>query len=923
MRVQLSSEFRGESVDEVDEEILVIAGCALGLLAPGQPPQVLRVQDTTEEGLRQLMDGDQLVAVDGQDARHLARADLLAALRKASVLDFTRPEIVIDDDDDKAKSEIDEPSAPRKVVRLERAANKKTLGEKSREKPREKGDKENNDKEKGEKEKLYGYGHGQGYGYGYGASKLKLKSDAKGKVALKSGKAADRAGAVQRTPSQKKRQRELPLLKPGGVQDSRARSAPVARVRLIPRAALESGLREDSQSPDHRQSDRRKRRVAADEGRTEIPHAKGSADGGAPAAEPWPHWPHAPRSTALSPYGWQPQAQPHPHRHPPHPTVHHPAAPQQHPPPVPGSWGTPHPPLYGHSAPYGAWHAGWPPPTAYPPPHAAGPPPGAPPPTAGPPPGGHPQDRIDDASAMLVVQRLPAHLNRRDVLSDYFGMFGLVKSVHPNSACSEAVVTFAHPDHAKAAMSRYVFNDPSIYLQLWKGQSASRAAASSFAESASANMTLSPADIAANKRRARDEIDEKRKALLYNLTEQLKAILAKVADPNVTEKNKEALQAMMETIQKKIRTLTPRQELESYEKIKRAMHGYAVPEVVGWMPAEFAMEERLQDEEHAVVDQAEDMDRLHWAEGGAGFTKPSEGEEGGSAASAAGAPEQVVSPVPPPMGASPPKPANAVWTAPSSDEVRRQIEYYLSDQNLCRDKFFHARISESPDGWLDLQLILNCKRIRSMGVKREDIIGALAESEVEVHELGNAIRRPRNAPLPQLDGDEGVVSAAAAANFGKGTPLPAQPAIEGSQGSEEALRSSAPEEPPAVRSEAPAPAGPEQAAAVETASRVPVAIVVEADAEESPQAFDDADFEPVDEVQHPWSGVMPTPEVPVEALAGEARPSCQSWAVAEHVAGQPQQPEEEVAQEPATAAVVPPAQQGDSVDEPDGLALWQ
>ena len=30
-----------------------------------------------------------------------------------------------------------------------------------------------------------------------------------------------------------------------------------------------------------------------------------------------------------------------------------------------------------------------------------------------------------------------------------------------------------------------------------------------------------------------------------------------------------------------------------------------------------------------------------------------------------------------------------------------QVEYYLSDENLKYDKFFHDKISANADGWLD------------------------------------------------------------------------------------------------------------------------------------------------------------------------------------------------------------------------------
>eukprot|EP00746_Dinoflagellata_sp_MGD_P016643 gnl/MRDRNA2_/MRDRNA2_137698_c0_seq1.p1 gnl/MRDRNA2_/MRDRNA2_137698_c0~~gnl/MRDRNA2_/MRDRNA2_137698_c0_seq1.p1 ORF type:complete len:518 (-),score=139.62 gnl/MRDRNA2_/MRDRNA2_137698_c0_seq1:7-1560(-) len=83
--------------------------------------------------------------------------------------------------------------------------------------------------------------------------------------------------------------------------------------------------------------------------------------------------------------------------------------------------------------------------------------------------------------------------------------------------------------------------------------------------------------------------------------------------------------------------------------------------------------------------------------------------------------------------------------------LRKQVEYYLSDKNLTHDKFFHEKISSNPEGWLDLNLILSCAKMKKMLATKETVLAALVGSEIEImiEEDGTAIRRPGNRPLPK------------------------------------------------------------------------------------------------------------------------------------------------------------------------------
>jgi hypothetical protein len=88
----------------------------------------------------------------------------------------------------------------------------------------------------------------------------------------------------------------------------------------------------------------------------------------------------------------------------------------------------------------------------------------------------------------------------------------------------------------------------------------------------------------------------------------------------------------------------------------------------------------------------------------------------------------------------------------TKNEVKGQIEYYLSDDNLEGDKFFHDIISKDKDGYLDLEYILQCNKVKKNKWTKEQIIESLKESEkVELNEAKTKIRRKDNKVLPPLN----------------------------------------------------------------------------------------------------------------------------------------------------------------------------
>jgi hypothetical protein len=43
--------------------------------------------------------------------------------------------------------------------------------------------------------------------------------------------------------------------------------------------------------------------------------------------------------------------------------------------------------------------------------------------------------------------------------------------------------------------------------------------------------------------------------------------------------------------------------------------------------------------------------------------------------------------------------------------LKEQVEYYLSDDNLKVDKFFNRELTRHSDGFMDIKLIMKCKKV--------------------------------------------------------------------------------------------------------------------------------------------------------------------------------------------------------------------
>ena len=85
------------------------------------------------------------------------------------------------------------------------------------------------------------------------------------------------------------------------------------------------------------------------------------------------------------------------------------------------------------------------------------------------------------------------------------------------------------------------------------------------------------------------------------------------------------------------------------------------------------------------------------------------------------------------------------------NEIKTQVEYYLSDENLKKDAFFHGLISSDANGYLDLEFILKCNKIKKKGWTKDDLIKGIEISNlVELDGSKKKVRRKNNLKLPEL-----------------------------------------------------------------------------------------------------------------------------------------------------------------------------
>lgn len=85
------------------------------------------------------------------------------------------------------------------------------------------------------------------------------------------------------------------------------------------------------------------------------------------------------------------------------------------------------------------------------------------------------------------------------------------------------------------------------------------------------------------------------------------------------------------------------------------------------------------------------------------------------------------------------------------------MEYYLSDDNLKVDKFFNRELTRHSDGFMEIKLIMKCKKVQDLKVNLETVVLALKDSlKVELSPANDLIRRKDNTSVPTLNLDNRV-----------------------------------------------------------------------------------------------------------------------------------------------------------------------
>merc|ERR1719382_752992 len=102
-------------------------------------------------------------------------------------------------------------------------------------------------------------------------------------------------------------------------------------------------------------------------------------------------------------------------------------------------------------------------------------------------------------------------------------------------------------------------------------------------------------------------------------------------------------------------------------------------------------------------------------------------------------------------------------TADQKDSLMRQIEFYSSDENMCKDLYLRSHMDAN--GWMSLDLIAHFNKVRKYGVTAEAIAKALKGSSVLELNMANLQVRLRDparrarwtkAPQGEAGGEAGA-----------------------------------------------------------------------------------------------------------------------------------------------------------------------
>jgi len=90
--------------------------------------------------------------------------------------------------------------------------------------------------------------------------------------------------------------------------------------------------------------------------------------------------------------------------------------------------------------------------------------------------------------------------------------------------------------------------------------------------------------------------------------------------------------------------------------------------------------------------------------------------------------------------------------APNLAEIQKQVEYYLSNDNLKHDEFFHKMIKESPTASVPIDALLNCNKLKKLNATKDQIVSALTNStQIQVTSDASGVKRSSEEDLPEYE----------------------------------------------------------------------------------------------------------------------------------------------------------------------------
>jgi len=160
----------------------------------------------------------------------------------------------------------------------------------------------------------------------------------------------------------------------------------------------------------------------------------------------------------------------------------------------------------------------------------------------------------------IVLSNVPKELNTLDVLNRHFRQFGEVLKITSQVAEGKAFLQFANRAAAEAALSVPVLDRPDIAVA-WslrpKGKGGSKGGKSSDGPAENRVLCTDPEEQRKvnELKTKREELASRKTALLANLTSQMKVIMAKLHDPNVSEAKRETLRTLLLGLKEKLDSL--------------------------------------------------------------------------------------------------------------------------------------------------------------------------------------------------------------------------------------------------------------------------------------------------------------------------------------------------------------------------------